>query len=78
MILRCGRERLTERQQARLEAAVAADERHDEVFVAWQAGQQLRSAFHQKDLPAGRRIAEHSSPRSPRARSPRSPASDGP
>jgi transposase len=59
MILRCGRERLTERQQARLHAAVAVDERHDEVFVAWQAGQQLRSAFHQKDLAQGRRIAEH-------------------
>ncbi|GAA2468987.1 hypothetical protein GCM10009858_02870 [Terrabacter carboxydivorans] len=78
MILRCGRERLTERQEARLEAAVGADERHDEVFVAWQAGQQLRSAFHQKDLAQGRRTPSTSSPRSPRARSRRSPASAGP
>jgi transposase len=59
MILRCGRERLTDRQQARLERAIAADERHDEVHIAWQAAQQLRSAFHQKNLAEGRRIAEH-------------------
>ncbi len=58
-ILRCGRERLTERQQARLDRAIAADERHDEVHIAWQAAQQLRSVFHQKDLAEGRRIAEH-------------------
>ncbi|WP_344672608.1 transposase, partial [Pseudoclavibacter caeni] len=31
---------------------------HDEVFVAWQCAQQRRSAYHQKDLAAGRRIAE--------------------
>jgi hypothetical protein len=58
-ILRCGRERLTERQQARLGRAIAADERHDEVHIAWQAAQELRSAFHRKDLTEGRRIAEH-------------------
>jgi transposase len=57
-ILRCGRENLTERQQARLSRAIGADGRHDEVFVAWQAGQQLRSVFHQKDPAEGRRIAE--------------------
>ena len=59
MIMRCGRERLTERQQARLAAAIAADERHDEVHIAWQAAQELRSAFHHKDPTEGRRIAEH-------------------
>jgi len=58
-ILRCGREHLTERQQARLARAIAADERHDEVHIAWQAGQQLRSAFHQDTPAEGRRIAEH-------------------
>lgn len=34
MILRCGRERLTDKQKARLARAIAADERHDEVHVA--------------------------------------------
>ncbi len=58
-ILRCAVERLTERQHARLDRAVAADERHDEVHIAWQAAQQLRSVFHQEDPRAGRRIAEH-------------------
>ena len=58
-ILRCGREHLTERQHARLARAIAADERHDEVHIAWQAGQQLRSAFHQDTPAEGRRIAEH-------------------
>jgi len=59
MILRCGIERLTEKQRARLTAAIDADERHAEVLVAWLAAQELRSAFHRKDLAAGRRIAEH-------------------
>jgi hypothetical protein len=36
MILRCGAEKLNERQRARLERAIATDERHDEVYVAWQ------------------------------------------
>ena len=36
-ILRCGRERLTDKQKARLTRAIAADERHDEVHVAWHA-----------------------------------------
>jgi len=58
-ILRCGREHLTERQHARLARAIAADERHDEVHIAWQASQQLRSAFHQDTPAEGRRIAEH-------------------
>jgi transposase len=57
-ILRCGVENLTERQQARLDRAIAADERHDEVFVAWQAAQQLRTAFHQDTPAQGRRLAE--------------------
>lgn len=57
-ILRAGAENLTEKQRARLTAAIEADPAHDEVFVAWQCAQQLRSAYHQKDLAAGRRIAE--------------------
>jgi len=43
-ILRCGVENLTDRQRARLDRAIATDERHDEVYVAWQCAQQLRAA----------------------------------
>ena len=57
-ILRAGAENLTEKQRTRLAAAIEADPAHDEVFVAWQCAQQLRSAYHQKDLAEGRRIAE--------------------
>ncbi len=57
-LLRCAEERLTERQQVRLTAAVEADERHLEVFVAWQCGQQLRQVYHQPDPATGRRLAE--------------------
>ena len=57
-ILRAGAENLTDKQRARLAAAIEADPTHDEVFVAWQCAQQLRSAYHQKDLAEGRRIAE--------------------
>ena len=57
-ILRAGAENLTDKQRARLTAAIEADPAHDEVFVAWQCAQQLRSAYHQKDLAEGRRIAE--------------------
>lgn len=35
-ILRAGAEHLSDRQQARLRRAIEADERHDEVYVAWQ------------------------------------------
>ena len=51
-------EKLTDRQRARLDRAIAADERHDEVHVAWQCAQQLRAAYHQDTPPQGRRIAE--------------------
>ena len=57
-ILRCGQEKLTDRQCARLDRAIAADERHDEVFVAWQCAQQLRSAYKAKNPAEGRRIAQ--------------------
>ena len=58
LILRCGRERLTDKQKARLARAIAADERHVEVHIAWQAAQQLRDAYHAENLADGRRIAE--------------------
>ncbi len=57
-ILRAGAENLTDKQRARLVTAIEADTAHDEVFVAWQCAQQLRSAYHQKDLAEGRRIAQ--------------------
>jgi len=57
-ILRCGVEKLTDRQRARLDKAIAADERHDEVNIAWQCAQQLRSAYQAQNLAEGRRIAE--------------------
>ncbi|MCX6501354.1 MAG: transposase, partial [Microbacterium sp.] len=57
-ILRAGAENLTEKQRARLGAAIEAAPAHDEVFAAWQCAQQLRSAYQQKDLAEGRKIAE--------------------
>jgi transposase len=57
-ILRAGVEKLTDRQQARLAKAFAADERHVAVEVAWHCAQQLRAAYHARDLRQGRHIAE--------------------
>lgn len=57
-ILRAGTERLTDRQQARLQAAFTADDRHVEVEVAYRCAQQLRSVYHQSSHADGRRIAE--------------------
>ena len=57
-ILRAGTENLTDKQWARLTAAIEAHPAHDEVFVAWQCAQQLRSAYHAKDLSEGQRIAQ--------------------
>ena len=57
-LLRAGQEHLTDRQQARLESALTADERHVEVEVAWHCAQQLRSVYHQPGHAEGRRVAE--------------------
>ena len=57
-ILHAGAEHLSERQQARLAAVIAADERHDEVWVAYQCAQQVRAAYHQASHAQGRVIAE--------------------
>lgn len=57
-ILRAGAENLTDKQRTRLATALEADPAHEEVFIAWQAAQQLRSAYRQKDLTQGRGIAE--------------------
>lgn len=77
-ILHAGAEHLTERQQARLSAAIAADERHDEVWVAYQCAQQVRSAYHQASHAGAASSRRRSSPASPPARSRRSPASAAP
>nr|WP_242497600.1 transposase [Microbacterium protaetiae] len=58
-ILRAGRERLTDRQKQRLEATFTVREEHVEVDIAWQCAQQLRDAYREPDLTAGRKIAEH-------------------
>ena len=57
-VLRCAVERLTDKQQARLAAAIAADERHDAVHVAWQCAQRVRAAYAHPDPAAGRQLAE--------------------
>jgi len=57
-LLRCGAERLTDKQTARLDTAIAADDRHDEVHIAWQCAQRVRAVYHQADPTAGRRLAE--------------------
>ncbi|GAA2160182.1 hypothetical protein GCM10009826_26950 [Humibacillus xanthopallidus] len=57
-ILHAGAEHLTERQQFRLAAAIAADARHYEVWVAYQCAQQVRSAYHQASHVEGRAVAE--------------------
>ncbi|TWE10495.1 ISL3 family transposase [Rudaeicoccus suwonensis] len=56
-ILRCNPDRLTDKQKARLTAAINAHEAHEEVSIAWQAAQQLRSAYAAEDLATGRTIA---------------------
>ena len=57
-ILRLGLEHLSEKQQARLDAAFAANPRHDEVAIAWQAIHQLRSAYTAENLAAGKKTAK--------------------
>jgi transposase len=57
-VLRCGAERLTDKQKSRLEKAFEVDERHDEVHIAWQCAQQLRSAYKAAKLSEGKKIAE--------------------
>ena len=57
-ILRCGAEKLTDKQKARLDKALAADDRHLEVDVAWQCAQQLRAAYKAEKLSEGKKIAE--------------------
>lgn len=57
-IIRCDPARLTERQWRRFDAALAADPRHEELFIAWQVAHALREAYHHNDLAVGRAAAE--------------------
>ncbi len=57
-ILRAGAENLTERQLARLAAAIEAHEAHQAVYLAWRCAQDLRAAYRCADLSAGRAMAE--------------------
>jgi len=56
-LLRAGRERLTDRQRSRLQAAFAAHEDHISVEVADQCAQEVRDMFHQETLSQGKRLA---------------------
>ena len=57
-LLRAGAEKLTDKQWARLEKAIAANEdAHLQVYIAWSCAQQLRSAYRHKDPAEGRHIA---------------------
>ena len=56
-LLRHGVEHLTEKQQAKISHCLAAGDSQDEVNIAWQCYQQLRSIYHA--VPAkGRQIAQ--------------------
>lgn len=57
-LLRHGAEHLTDRQVARLDAALAAGDPDWEVTIAWRCYQQLRSIYHARTPAEGRRIAE--------------------
>ena len=57
-ILRAGHEHLTERQQHRLADAIAADERHDEVHIAWQCAPRVRAVYHADTPTKGRALAQ--------------------
>ena len=57
-LLRAGAEKLTDKQWARFENAIAADEEaHLAVYIAWSCAQQLRSAYRHHDPVEGRKIA---------------------
>ena len=57
-LLRHGAENLSERQVARLDAALNVGDPNYEVTVAWHCYQQLRSIYHATHPATGRAIAE--------------------
>ncbi len=48
-LLRAGAEKLTDKQWTRFETAIAANDAHLAVYVAWSCAQQLRSAYRHRD-----------------------------
>ncbi len=58
-LLRAGAEKLTDKQRARFDRAIACNEdAHLPVYVAWSCAQQLRTAYRHPNPDQGRRIAE--------------------
>ena len=57
-ILGSGIENLTDRQLNRLAQAIAADDRQQEVWVAWQCAQRVRAVYHATTPAHGRFLAE--------------------
>lgn len=57
-ILRAGAENLTDKQLNRLAAAIETHPAHEEVYLAWRCAQDLRAAYHARDLTQGRTLAE--------------------
>lgn len=58
-LLRAGAEKLTDKQWARFDRAIAADEEaHLAVYVSWSCAQQLRLAYRHPNPAEGRTIAE--------------------
>ncbi|GAB3189127.1 hypothetical protein GCM10027061_09640 [Nesterenkonia suensis] len=56
-LLQTGIEHLSQAQCRRIEKVITTDPRHEEVFIAFQCAQELRSAYQHHDIRAGRRIA---------------------
>ena len=58
-ILTTGANKLTDTQYDRFQTAMAANpEPHEEVFIAWQLAQNLRSAYHRKNPHEGKKLAQ--------------------
>ena len=57
-LLRAAPEHLSDRQLARIAKALDADERHDEVTLAWHCAQQVRAVYNAPTPAAGRALAE--------------------
>jgi transposase len=57
-LLRRGAEHLTDRQAAKIDAALSVGDPNGEVRLAWQIAQRLRGCYRAHDLAAGRRRAE--------------------
>jgi transposase len=73
-LLRRGAETLTDKQRARLEAALQAGDPNWEVTIAWHCAQRLRAIYHAPTPAHGRVLAERLLELLPTCPIPRSPA----